>query len=259
MHGLACRVGSWLGDRIILNSPVDAIEQTGTRVRVHAAGRTWEASRVVVAAPPALTLDIDFQPGLPARRAQLLGGMPMGSVIKVHVAYPRPFWRDAGLSGEALSVESDLSPVFDATPVTGTPGILLGFIEGEAARRWTARDPVSLRAMVVRELQRYFGPEAATPIDVTTQDWLAERWTRGCYASVMPPGVLSTVGDALREPFDRVHWAGTETATAWVGYVDGAIRSGRRAAREVASAFGKETVERGSGRGPAPDAPRARS
>lgn len=49
----------------------------------------------------------------------------------------------------------------------------------------------------------------------------------------MVPGALTSFGDALRAPFGRVHWAGSETSTFWVGYMDGAVRSGERAAKEV--------------------------
>ena len=61
-----------------------------------------------------------------------------------------------------------------------------------------------------------------------------EAWTRGCYAGYMPPGVWSDFGSALRAPVGRMHWAGTETAEAFHGYMDGAVRSGERAAAEVA-------------------------
>ena len=60
-----------------------------------------------------------------------------------------------------------------------------------------------------------------------------EPWIRGCPTVNLPPGVLSSYGPEIRRPFGRVHWAGTETSTYWSGYMDGAVRSGERAAREV--------------------------
>jgi monoamine oxidase len=64
-------------------------------------------------------------------------------------------------------------------------------------------------------------------------DWPSEPWTRGCYGANMGPGVLTTLGPALRAPVGRIHWAGTETSPVWSGYIEGAIRSGERAAAEV--------------------------
>ena len=83
----------------------------------------------------------------------------------------------------------------------------------------------------------YFGPRAGNPVDYIEQDWSAEEWTRGCYGAHIAPGVLTQFGPALREPVGRIHWAGTETATGWAGYMDGALTSGERAARDVKRAF----------------------
>jgi monoamine oxidase len=89
---------------------------------------------------------------------------------------------------------------------------------------------------VLASLAGYFGPRAAQPDDYVEQDWSAEEWTRGCYGAHMPPGVLTQFGPVLREPVGRIHWAGTETATEWSGYMDGALTSGERAAAEVLAA-----------------------
>ena len=64
-------------------------------------------------------------------------------------------------------------------------------------------------------------------------DWEREEWTRGCSAAHLATGVLTQFGRYLRVPVGRIHWAGTETATKSWGTIDGAIRSGLRAADEV--------------------------
>ena len=67
-------------------------------------------------------------------------------------------------------------------------------------------------------------------------DWGAERWTAGCVSPV-GPRLLTRFGPALRAPVGRVHWAGTETAEVWTGYMEGAVRSGERVADEVRAAL----------------------
>jgi monoamine oxidase len=113
--------------------------------------------------------------------------------------------------------------------------VLLGFVEGNDARQLGQMADADRRAAVIASFVRYFGAAAASPTNYIEHDWSAEPWTRGCYAGFMPPGVMTAYGPALRAPIGRVHWAGTETAEVNTGYMDGAVRSGQRAAAEVAS------------------------
>ena len=68
-------------------------------------------------------------------------------------------------------------------------------------------------------------------------NWATEPWTRGCYGGYLAPGVLTDYGAAIRKPVGRIHWAGAETSDYWNGYMDGAVRSGERAARDVLAAM----------------------
>jgi monoamine oxidase len=122
--------------------------------------------------------------------------------------------------------------IFDSTPPNGSPS-LLGFLEGRDARELAALPAAERREAVLRGLQRIFGRRASHPIDYFEKDWSDEPWSRGCYAGVLGPGAWTEFGRALREPIGRLHWAGTETATRWMGYMDGAIQSGKRAGAEV--------------------------
>ncbi|RIH74764.1 putative flavin-containing monoamine oxidase AofH [Meiothermus hypogaeus] len=238
MHGLAQKLGESLGESLVLSSPVQSIVQETDSVTVHAESGRWQARRVIVAVPPLLAAEIAFSPPLPDRRRQLQVSMPMGSVIKCFAAYAKPFWRAQGLSGEAISDSAVVSPVFDLSPPDGSLGILVGFIDGAMARMWSAKTLEERRAEFVRCMVRFFGPEAAHPLDYADHDWTKEPWSRGCYEGYMPPQVMTRYGAALREPVGLIHWAGTETATVWTGYVEGAIRSGQRAAQEVAVTLG---------------------
>jgi monoamine oxidase len=181
---------------------------------------------------------IDYYPLLPPWRNQLTQRTPMGSVIKCNAIYDEPFWRAEGLSGQATGDGEGARVVFDNSPPDATPGILLGFLEGDEARRLGRADPADRRQAVLDSFVRYFGPKAARPLDFVELDWQAEPWTGGCYGTLFGPNVWTRYGPALREPVGPIHWAGTETASVWSGYMDGAVSSGQRAATEVLAALG---------------------
>jgi monoamine oxidase len=230
---LAERLASRLGDVVRLGAPVTRIEVRGDAVTVQTPAGQFESRRVIVTAPPLLAGQIEYVPALPGAREQLTRHTPMGSVIKCQVIYAEPFWRPDGLSGQATGDGAGSRVVFDNSPPGGAPGILLAFLEGDEARR-LGREPVQVRRQaVVDSLVRYFGPRAAKPEAYYELDWQQEKWSGGCYGTLFGPNVWTRYGPALREPAGPIHWAGTETATVWAGYMDGAIRSGERAAAEV--------------------------
>ena len=235
MHALAVRMGAALGDALQLDTPVRQIEQQADSVVVHTPRGALRASRVVVAMAPPAAGRIDYAVALPARE-QLAQRMPMGSVIKVLVAYAKPFWRANGLSGEFVGDAAAFSPVFDASPADASHGALIGFFDGPEAVHWSG-DAQARRREVIATLVRAFGPEAAEPLDYAEKDWIADPWSRGCYTGLWTPGTLTEVGSALRAPCGRVHWAGTETATEWCGYIEGALASGDRVADELRHAM----------------------
>src|SRR5215510_1914661 len=223
--------GLWLG------APVARIEQTRSRVTVYAAGAVAAGRRAVIAVPPALAGRIRYDPPLPGDRDQLTQAAPMGAVIKSLAVYDEPFWRHAGYSGQATSDGPAARVTFDTGPPAGSPGILLGFVTAAEARRLTRAGPAQRRAEVLASFARYFGPAATRPADYVEHDWTADPWTRGCYGAHFPPGTWTQFGPALRRPAGLLHWAGTETATHWSGYMDGAVQSGQRAAGEVLAAL----------------------
>lgn len=159
----------------------------------------------------------------------------MGWVIKVLAAYDEPFWRSDGLSGFLVSFDDDLSVVFDNSPPDAGRGVLLGFLEGEAARRAGMLPRKDRRRLALDTLTKFFGPAAGEPTELVEHDWATEQWSRGAYSGRFMPGGWTQFGPALRRPAGRIHFAGTETAPVWNGYMDGAVRSGERAAAEVAA------------------------
>ena len=232
-QSISLKVAAALGRRVVLNAPVRSIDQSGSFVRVRSDARTVDARQVVVAIPPTLAGRIVYRPLLPQQRDQLTQRLPQGTLIKCDAIYDKPFWRDKGLTGQAVSDKGPAKTTFDASPADGSPGVLLGFVGGHEARLWSQRPAADRRQAVLQNFADYFGPEALKPADYTEMHWSAEEWNRGCPVAVLPPGALLDFGPALRAPVARVKWAGTETSTYWNGYMDGAVRSGERAAREV--------------------------
>lgn len=233
------RMALSLGNQIVhLDTPVHTIAQNETGARVMTERGEFQAERVIVAIPPTLAGRLRYNPPLPGFRDQFTQRIPMGTVIKVQCLYPAPFWRARALSGQAISDSGAVRITFDNSPEQGTPGILLGFVEGDEGRFWGRQSPQARRAAVLESLVRYFGEDANSPLEYVEYSWAEEEYSRGCYAGYMPPGVWTAYGEALREPIGRIHWAGTETATVWNGYMDGALQSGERAAAEVSAALG---------------------
>ena len=217
----------------MLSQPVRRISQDRGGVTVYTDELTVRGKRVIVTGPPSLTALIRYEPDLPALRAQLLQRFPQGSAIKVEAIYPRPFWRARGLAGQVTSDTGPIKITFDNSPPDGSPGVMLGFVEGHDARVFGSLPPAQRRAQAIACFVRYFGPEAAKPIGYIEKNWSEEPWTRGCYVGYTPPGVLTDYGPWIRKPVGRIHWAGAETSDFWNGYMDGAVRSGERAAAEV--------------------------
>jgi monoamine oxidase len=230
---VSIRLAARLGRRVVLRAPVRRILSSSGGVEVLSDAGTWRARRTIVAIAPTLAARIDYEPELPPLRDGLTQRVPQGSVIKVEAVYPTPFWRAEGLSGYVNSDRPPIQITWDNSPPSGKPGVIVGFVLGSEARRLTEFSPGARRRALLGSLVRMFGPRAGHPRELIEQNWSREQWTRGCYAGFMAPGVWSDYGAALRQPVGRLHWAGAETAETFNGYMDGAVRSGERVAREV--------------------------
>lgn len=229
------RLADALGDAVRLGTPVRRIEDDGVRVRV---GEVT-ARRAIVAIPPTLAGRIDYDPPLPADRDQLMQRLPQGTVIKVNAVYDEPFWRADGLKGMAWDPREPVTFAMDNSPPDASAGVLVGFVKGDNARRLALMDAGARREAVFGSLAHYHGERARRVEQYHELDWSAEPWTRGCFSAHFAPGVWTRYGPALRAPVGRIHWAGTETAAVWNGYMDGAVRSGERAATEVLAELGQ--------------------
>jgi monoamine oxidase len=229
---IAVKMAEELGTRVVLEAPVRRIERhVEGGLTITSDRGPVSATAVIVAIPPAHRAGIEFSPALPAEYDQLAQRWPQGVLSKAYAAYETPFWRANGCSGEALSDEGPVFITFDVSPHPDGPGILLGFVD---ARSFDTLSPADRRRSALSCFATLFGEAAGNPIDYLDHSWSTEPFAPGGPTAAVPPGSWTSYGRWLRKPVGPIHWAGTETADEWTGFLDGAVRSGKRAAAEVA-------------------------
>jgi monoamine oxidase len=234
---VAQKVAKGLGSQVVLRAPVEEIQQDRNGVTVVSGRLVVRAKQAIVAVPPVLVNEIHFSPAMPSMRRNLMKRFVQGHLIKWEAVYDTPFWRAEGLAGQAVSDSGLATTTFDNSPPSGTPGVLFGFMGGSNAARAAALSVAGRRQAVLGDFVNYYGPQAANPKTYFEMDWRREAWSRGCPVGHTGTNVLHKYGPALRRPFRRIHWAGSELAEYWLGYMDGAVRSGEAAAKEVLKAL----------------------
>lgn len=250
------------GVSIVLNAAVKMIRSSkhSTTIYVDTKSSTmteYAARRVVVAVPPPVAAAIDIFPGC-TTRALLGHKMHMGAVVKIVCVFAKSFWTDpvavtaaASTSGSERTAEripdvhySEMGPVsnvFDAT--IGDKPALVGLVVGDQARAWMGRtDSPLFRAAVLQQYARMFASKKALhPLHFVAKSWMEEPLSQGCYAAVMGKHVMTSAGPAMFEPVGAIHWAGTEAATEWNGYFEGAVQAGTREATAIAASLSAQS------------------
>lgn len=229
-HRIAAAMAAELGDRIVTGTVVRRIEWSSAHAVLHTDLGPAAAATVIVAVPPAHRAAIAFNPALPSTHQRLTRVWPQGRLTKVFAAYRTPFWRSDGRSGESLSDTGPVSITFDVSPAPEGPGILLGFVHDPG---FDALAPGQRRRLALDSFAALFGDAALEPLDYLDFCWGSEEFAPGGPTAAVPPGSWTDYGRWLREPVGPIHWAGTETADTWTGFLDGAVRSGQRVAAEV--------------------------
>ena len=232
LHSIAVHLADDLGEGIRTEWPVTVVRESDGVVRAEGPRGVVRARHAVVALAPSQAEAVAFEPALPASRVELQRQMVMGSVIKVNAVYDRPFWREHGLSGLVMDFDGPVTYSVDNSPPDHELGVLVSFFAADLARHFSPLGPEARREAFVAQAERWFGPQSRELVYVD-HDWTVEPFIGGGYSGVMRPGGWSTAGPALREPVGRVHWASSESSTEWTGYVEGALRAGRRAAAEI--------------------------
>lgn len=236
-QALAEAVARWLpAGTLALGSPVTALSLLPEGTLVESPTGPLVADRVIVALPPSLAVEqIRFEPALPERLRRLAAETMvwMGSTIKAVAVYEDAFWREAGLAGAAMSHVGPFREFHDHSGPEGTPAALFGFASTDGVPLPPGSDPA---AAYVAQLRRLFGPAAAAPLEVHVQDWSREEFTSP--HDLAPGASPATYGAAdFRQPVaGRILLASSETAPAYAGHLEGAVRAGAAAAASVGQA-----------------------
>jgi monoamine oxidase len=239
-QGLCHRLAARLPEgAVIVETDVTVVARTGDGMRVTmaaGAGAETELScdAVVVAVPPRLAhAGIAFNPALPEPVVRAMQGTPtfMANAVKCLAVYESAFWREEGLSGLAFSRSGPLIEVHDACSEDGTIAALWGFMSGW--HEFRDLEPEARRDLVFAQLGRLFGAGAGDPVRYFERDWSDDPYTNDevlWFEEPLPYG-----DPAFTEPVcdGRLVWAGTETAAAGAGHMEGAVRSGQRAASQL--------------------------
>jgi putrescine oxidase len=159
--------------------------------------------------------------------------MSQGSTNKVLLVYDEPFWRGEGLSGQAFSPYSVVRELYDNTPPAGAPGVLCTFLSGEVADRTGRMSPDERRRAVLDGVAAYLGPDARGAREVIETDWSAQEWSRGAFAATFGVGGMTRFGQDVLRPVGPIHWACSDIAGVGHMHMEGALRSGERAAAEA--------------------------
>lgn len=232
-QSICFKMAAALGDTIHYEKVVTHIHQEDSKVTISGQGFSYTAAHCIVAVPPAVSTEINYIPTVPSNQWQLMKASFMGTVVKCYAVYERPFWRKEFKNGLVAAPDELTSVVFDNSPFNGSKGILMGFSLAEKAKQLMQHDQATRKEIVKASFIKMFGPEAANIEYYTDKSFTEEPFTKGCYAGMFPPRVITELQTSLATPFHRIHWAGTETSTQFNGYMEGAVRSGERAAREI--------------------------
>lgn len=239
-HGPAdlCRkIAASIGpDRILLNTPVRSINVGDGHVDVEAKSTYGRYRAVLCAVPPPAVRKIQFSPPRSTSRERLLQALPMGRVIKIQVVYQRPYWRERGFSGQVMSNSYPLSYTIDNSPADGQRGVLAAFVCTSKAKQFMDAS-TDRRAIVAAAINQMFGCNFPAPEEVLVEDWAANEWIGGSYGAYFPPGVMTRMGELLREQEPPIYWCGAEYGQAHPCQIEGALDSGLRSARSIAAAL----------------------
>ncbi|MBE9069103.1 FAD-dependent oxidoreductase [Leptolyngbya cf. ectocarpi LEGE 11479] len=231
-EGLAATVNGVVS----LSSPVRRIVQNDHGVTVECDETTWQGKQVICALPPVMINRLEFEPMLPAYRRAFHQRCPIGRYTKAILTYETPFWRGQGLSGIAASIDNSMTGIFDLGDTESKRGVISILFGGEPSIPLDNVTEAERDQIILDQVAIALGEPARHPVEMVVKQWVNEPWSQGGACSYMTPGTLTTIGDRLWEPCDRIYWAGTHLSKVWRGYMEGACASGEAAANAVLAA-----------------------
>ena len=237
---IAQNMADELGDIVHLSVPVRSLLYDGQLVRAITDKGEFSGKRVILALPPQLLAKISFDGGLAdslARRlpegyASRSQNIVLGQIIKHVVVYERAWWRDLGLNGSADTPKEPIEFMADSSNDAGSPGVLVAFSSATHATSLSQIDEESRKSIVLTHIQKILGKAPVPVKHFNSMDWISEPWSCGGYGSRRAIGGWIDRQNP-NTPCDPIHFAGTETATEWRSYMEGALQSAERASAEI--------------------------
>jgi len=207
------------------------------------------ASRVVLALPPRIAeATLAWQPEPPTAVRRALAAIPtwMAGQAKILAVYDRPYWREAGLSGDAMSQKGPMVEIHDASPARGGPFALFGFVGTPPGIRTRYREQ-TLRG-ATEQLGRLFGKEMLNPSHIEFQDWAEEALTATSADRASHGHPVASEGEpALDDLWEgRILFAGAESASQFPGYLEGALEAAEHMADRLSGATRRKPAAGGS-------------
>ena len=222
-----------VGNGLVLNSPAQNLEIKPDSVTVDTPRGKYKARQIIVAVPPQLYDRIGLLTAVPPKHSRVLAAYRSGRVIKTLLIFDRHWWRDRGLSGRIQHIGSFFNSAVDCSSPQGRVGNLVVFSTARSARQLEVNRSESVRIRLAMEwLREVCGTTVPSVIAARSVDWSADPWSLGGYASVRSLGGWLDA-PSLFATHGRIHFAGTETATEWRSYMEGALQSAERAAQTV--------------------------
>ncbi|KAF2754444.1 amine oxidase [Pseudovirgaria hyperparasitica] len=244
VEGIAGLVGH---ANIHLSSPVASIQDHGGHVSVITTnGNTFQGKKCILSLPTTLYKDINILPPLPPRAQEVYNSTRLGDYNKAIVCYDRPWWRDQGYNGFFMSFNGPVNLARDTSVDEKRQFSLTCFVNGQFGRDWSRLRSHERRKVVLEQLAKVYkvdrDSEVWRPIEIFDQVWMEEKFSKGALTPITAVGHLTKFVDVYGKPVGNLHFVGTEFATEWKGYMEGALETGERAVREVMNMLGPRST-----------------
>lgn len=218
----------------MLGAPATAVRWGGPGVEVDTDGEgTVTGDRLVVAAPTFALRSVDFSPALPEREASFIAEIDLCAVAKTLIQYDERLWRKQGRTGGSTT-DLPIGITWETTDQQGgAPGILIAYASGRRGEQTATIDAAERTKQARNGIDRVFPGTRKLAGDTYSVAWKAEPYSGGCWVAYSP-GQVTKHWMGLHKPTGRIHWAGEHTELI-SGYMDSAVASGMRVAREIAA------------------------
>ena len=229
--------------QIVTGQRVISVEQRTAGVWVKTDGaETFSGEKLITCIPPSLQGRIAWKPGLSPLKSFVQSSTPLGYYIMFALPFSKPYWEPLGLAGSVLSsggkgrVGCEAGPVTAVNPLVLEKGYALaGFVAGKPALQWQTKSMETIKREVIENLSKLLGSWIHKNKGLLIKDW------RGTGVSFSVPGSLHA-WPAVRIPEGNLHFGGTETATSWLGSLEGGVQAGIRAGLEVLRAVRPQSL-----------------